>query len=481
MLRLSRRQIVEHNAMILERVEQNLEKSGVIAGGAKLIVAVSGGCDSVALLHMLCKLRGSLRVELHVASLDHGLRGAAGQGDLDFVGQLARNWGLPFTLNQVDVPRLSRAWGLGLEAAARRARYDFLAQVARQEDCQCVVVGHHADDQAETVLMNIIRGSGLRGLGGMRLLSPLPDHPQFQLLRPLLTITRAELEQYCQANDLVYRQDESNWDTSFGRNFLRHEIMDRLSRMNPDVVSALNRLAESAAVDEDFVASQLENLAEVALSSWDEGCSISRPLFLTAHPALQRRLLRRVFCQLAAGGESLSHELSLDLVAFCQSARTGARRDIGAALELRIVYDEIRIQRKGSQEPRGDYRLIPAEMDCVLRAEKPLKTGGLSIRVCAEAGDCDTGVALVLPAGCELRLRTRRAGDRFKPKGMGGRSRKLKDWMIDQKIPRRLRDQIPLLCAGGEIVAVCLGPAWRLAHLDALPESASSATAVCLD
>ena len=481
MLRLSRRQIVENNAMILERVEQKLEKSGVIAGGAKLIVAVSGGCDSVALLHMLCKLRGSLEVALHVASLDHGLRGAAGQGDLDFVGQLARNWGLRYTLNQVDVPRLSRGWGLGLEAAARHARYDFLAQVARQEDCQCVVVGHHADDQAETVLMNIIRGSGLRGLGGMRLLSPLPDHPQLQLLRPLLTITRAELEHYCQAKDLVYRQDESNWDTSFGRNFLRHEIMDRLSRMNPDVVSALNRLAESAAVDESFVASQLENLAEVALSSWDDGCSISRPLFLKAHPALQRRLLRRAFHLLAAGGESLSHELTLDLVAFCQSDRTGAKRDIGAALELRIVYDDIRIQRKGSQEPRGDYRLIPAEMDCVLRAEKPLMIGGLSIRVCAEAGDCETGVALVLPAGGELRLRTRRAGDRFKPRGMGGRSRKLKDWMIDCKIPRRLRDQIPLLCADGEIVAICLGPAWRLARVDALSGSASSATVVCLD
>jgi len=476
-----RRQFLENYSMIVERVEQNLANSGVIAAGAKLIVAVSGGCDSVALLHMLCKLRGSLEVDLHVASLDHGLRGAAGQGDLDFVGALAEGWGWPHTLGQVDVPRLSRDWGLGFEAAARRARYDFLAQVARQEDSQCVVVGHHADDQAETVLLNIIRGSGLRGLGGMRLLSPLPGHPQLQLLRPLLTVNRAELEQYCQAKDLVYRQDESNWDTSFGRNFLRHEALDMLKRLNPDVASALNRLAESAAVDENFVASQLDNLAEAALSSWEDGCSISRPLFIKAHPALQRRLLRQAFRQLAANDASLSHVLTLDLVAFCQTARTGAKRDIGAALELRIVYDDIRIQRKGSQEPRGDYRLIPADMDCVLRAEKPLKTGGLSIRLCAETGDCETGVALVLPAGCELRLRTRRAGDRFKPRGMGGRSRKLKDWMIDRKIPRRLRDQIPLLCADGEIVAVCLGPAWRLARVDALSGSASSAAVVCLD
>lgn len=480
-LRLNRRQSVEIITMIPERVHQILQQSGAIAGAAKLIVAVSGGCDSVALLHLLCKLRGSFGVDLHVASIDHGLRAEAGQGDLEFVRQLTVKWSLPHSLGQVDVPRLSQAWGMGIEAAARRARYDFLAQVARQEDCQCVVLGHHANDQAETILMNMVRGSGLRGMGGMRLVSPLPYHPQFKLIRPLLTVARAELEQYCKAKNLRYRQDESNRDTRYGRNFLRHEVMRKLSRLNPDVVSALNRLADSAATDEHFIASQLESFAKVALRSWGDGCSISRPLFLEAHPALQRRLLRRSFRQLALEGDSLSHELTLDLVAFCQTARTGASRDIGAALELRIVYDSIRIQRKGSQEPHSDYRLIPADTDRVLRGAKPLEIGELSIGVGGQPRDCESGAALVLPAGCELRLRTRRAGDRFKPKGMGGRSRKLKDWMIDRKIPRRLRDQIPLFCADDAIVAICLGPTWRLGYQDSPPESAHSATVVCLD
>lgn len=481
MLKSSRRQIVEINAMIPEIMQRILVHGGGIGGADRLIVAVSGGCDSVALLHMLCNLRGALSVDLHVASLDHGLRGGAGRGDRDFVGELAQTWGLPHTLGRADVPALAQAWSMGIEAAARRARYDFLAQVAQKEDCRYVVLGHHADDQAETVLMNIVRGSGLRGLSGMRLAAPLPGHPQLTAIRPLLSFTRAHLEQFCKANNLDYRQDESNWDTSYGRNFLRHEVMPMLSRLNPAVASALNRLAESTALDEDFLACQLESLTAVALRNWGAGCSISRLLFQQAHPALQRRLLRRAFDQLAPAGESLTHQLTLALVEFCRTARTGTGRDIGAALELRVIYNEIRIQRKGSPGPGANYRLIPADTDVILAVAERYEIGELSIHVSAKPSDCETGAALRLPAGCELRLRTRRPGDRFKPKGMGGRSRKLKDWMIDRKIPRHIRDQIPLLCADDAIVAICLGPIWHLADLDAFKENARSGTRVCLE
>ena len=468
--------------MLPERALRVLAASEPIAAAEKLVVAVSGGCDSVALLHILVNLRATLAVELHVASLDHGLRGAAGQQDLAFVGDLADKWGLPHTLEQADVPQLAETWGMGVEAAARRVRYDFLARVARQECCSCVLTGHHADDQAETVLMNIVRGSGLRGLGGMRLESPLPYHPHIKLIRPLLTFTRAQLEQYCAARKLAWRRDESNWDTGYGRNYLRHEVMDKLARLNPDVVSALTRLADSAQTDEHYVAGQLGSLAKRALRSWDDGCSVSLALFREAHPTLQRRLLRHAFHQLAREGSDLTHERTLDLVAFCLTARAGARRDIGAGLELYLDYSEFRIQRiDGKEPPQHDFRLIPSDTDRVLRAGERLEFGGISLLVRAEPSHCEAGTALVLPAGCELRLRTRRPGDRFKPKGMGGRSRKLKDWMIDRKIPRRIRDRIPLLCADGAIVAICVGAAWRLADSDAPAGTETSTIVLCLD
>ena len=468
--------------MLPGRILKILAESKLVAGADKVIVAVSGGCDSVALLHILLQVRSALKVELHVASLDHGLRASAGHDDAAFVGGLAATWSLPHSLEQVDVAQLAADWGMGIEAAARRARYDFLARVARRAGCSIVVAGHHADDQAETVLLNIVRGSGLRGLGGMRLVSPLPYHPDLQLIRPLLTTAKAELEQYCKVHKLAYRHDETNRDTRYARNFLRHDIMRRLTRLNPDAVGALNRLAEAAATDEQFVDSQLEELATRAVHDWEDGCRINLAHFRQAHPALQRRLLRRAFCRLAGPGATLTHERTLDLVEFCRNARTGASRDIGGALVLRVDYGEIRIQRRGGQEPASaDYRLIPRDTDCLVRPREGLDLGTLSIVVGAAPGDCDQGAVLPLPTGCELRLRTRRAGDRFKPKGMGGRSRKLKDWMIDRKIPQRLRDQIPLLCADGAIVAICLGATWQLAELDAIAGTADATTVVCLE
>ena len=188
--------------MISETVLAAIQQSGALSLTDSLIVAVSGGCDSVALLHILCAIQGRLGVRLHVASVDHGLRGARGQADVAFVRDLAAHLQLPFSAGRVDVPQLARDWGIGIEAAARRARYDFLARLADEQSSRCVAAGHHANDQAETILMHIIRGSGARGLSGMSTLSAMPYHPQIMLLRPLLALARDELEAYCAAHNL---------------------------------------------------------------------------------------------------------------------------------------------------------------------------------------------------------------------------------------------------------------------------------------
>ena len=172
--------------MIADEVLKTIKRQDLLAESQRAIVAVSGGCDSVALLHILLSIRRGLGLDLHVASLDHGIRGAEGQADLNFVRELAAGWDLPVIADQVDVPELAREWGVGFEAAARRARYDFLARAAKQAGSDCVFVGHHADDQAETILMRIVRGSGIRGLRGMRTASPMPFHPEITLIRPLL-------------------------------------------------------------------------------------------------------------------------------------------------------------------------------------------------------------------------------------------------------------------------------------------------------
>ena len=452
--------------MVLEKVRGSLARHAAFVPGEKVIVAVSGGCDSVALLHLLKRSADFIKLDLHVASLNHGLRAEAGQRDLDFVADLATRWGLPHTVGQADIPRRAQEWGVGVEEAARRARYAFLARVAREEGSTCVAVGHHALDQAETIILNIARGSGVSGLRGMDVVAQMPGQPGLRLVRPLLHLTKDDLESYCQRHKLPYRLDESNADISYRRNFVRHQVVGPMLRLNPELLSAFARLAESAAVDDDFVSAQFERAALPLATVSDERWSIRPSDFAALHPALQRRFVREAYQRLSGPGHVLSHALTLDLVAWAQQARTGARRDLSAAIQMRRSYAQLSIERKGVGEAHDDYRLIPAGADEPIVIGTPLMFPGIRLRLSPAEAAGGEDLALWLPPGLELRLRARRPGDRFKPKGMGGRSRKLKDWMIDRKIPRAIRDQIPLLCANGEIIAICLGDSLRLAHSD---------------
>ena len=417
----------------------------------------------MALLHVLDRLQDELGIDLHVASLDHGIRAEAGQQDLDFVACLATRWKIPFTVDQADVPRLAREWGIGVEEAARRARYAFLARVARANGSKCVATGHHALDQAETLLMNIVRGSGTRGLGGMQVVSEMPDHQGIRLVRPLLRISKDQLVAYCLRHKLPFRNDASNDDIGYRRNFVRHEVISRLQSLNPNLLDAIDRLSESATVDEDFLASHFDEAVMPILTVSPERWSIGKDDFVALHPALQRRLAQRAVGEMSGESAVLSHALTLDLIAWAQGASTGDRRDISAVTQMRMDYGEVHIERKDAQGAYETYRLIPADTDWPILAGSPLHFHGLTVCLSTERLSRKGGESLQLPQSLELRLRTRRPGDRFKPKGMGGRSRKFKDWMIDRKIPRDIRSRIPVVCADGAVIAICVGATWHLA------------------
>ena len=450
--------------MILEAVLNTLRRHAAFTVGDLVIVAVSGGGDSVALLHLLMRLRKALGVKLHVASLNHGLRGDAGKGDLEFVAGLAARWRLPYTGGHADVPRLSSEWGIGIEEAARRARYEFLARVAREQGGACIAVGHHALDQAETIIMNIARGSAFHGLRGMRVVSQLPNQREIRLVRPLLRVSKQELLSYCLQHELSFRVDETNADIRYRRNFVRHEILSRMMQLNPRLLSALGRLSESAAVNEDFISNYFDNAVAPLLSISPGRWHIGGDDFAGLHPAMQRRLLQEANRSVSHAGASLSHALTLDLIDWSQHARVGDRRDISATVQMRASYAGFCIERKEAVCKYDQYRLLPAETDIPLAPDAPYHDHGLTICISPGRGAEAEAVSLRLPANLALRLRTRRPGDRFKPKGMGGHSRKFKHWMIDRKIPREIRDRIPLICADGEIIAICLGDDWHKAH-----------------
>ncbi|MCY4144840.1 MAG: tRNA lysidine(34) synthetase TilS [Chloroflexi bacterium] len=455
-----------------------LRQPGALDDAAGLVVAVSGGADSVALLHALRGLQGQLGIALHVASLDHGLRGEAGARDLAFVAALAAEWRLPCALDAVDVPRLSREWGIGIEAAGRRARYNFLTQVAARLDIDCVAVAHHADDQAETILMHMARGSGLRGLRGMRPASTLPGCPAIRLLRPLLGCSRADIEAYCAQYKLAYCTDVSNSDPRYRRNYIRSEIIPRLQMLNPAAARALQRLSESAAVDDEFIRQQFSEIVEPAASKTPDRWRIGKAAYFSLHAALRRRFLLAAVQKLTEGSAGLMHDLVIELDAWARAARVGACRDVGAGIQLRCDYDALVVEKRGAMPEAGRYRLIPQETNIKLAAGQAVSLGGIRLRVAPEI-EAQRLASLQLSASAELCLRTRRKGEVFKPRGMGGRSRRLKDWMIDRKIPRLLRDQIPLLCADEAVVAICLADTWHLA--ETAPPAAAPCVIVLLD
>ena len=449
--------------MILDAVSRALIAHDAFAAGELIIVAVSGGGDSVALLHLLDRLKDTLGVELHVASLNHGIRAEAGQEDLEFVARLAKRWRIPYSLDHAEAPRLARKWGIGIEEAARRARYAFLARVAREQGSGCVAVGHHALDQAETILLNIVRGSGARGMRGMRVVGEMPGHADIRLVRPLLSLSKRELEAYCRRHKLPFRHDASNDDIAYRRNYVRHEVISRLQRLNPNLLVAFGRLADSAETDDDFIVAHFEKAVMPKLTVSESRWRIGRDDFAALHPALKRRVLQRAFRELSGATATMSHALTLDLIAWAQAADTSERRDLSAATQMRMGYDEICIERKNAQSACDSYRLIPTDTNAPIEAESPLELHKLFVCLSTGPAARKGGASLQLPYDVELRLRTRRPGDRFKPKGMCGRSRKIKDWMIDRKIPRDIRSRIPMVCVNGEVIAICVGATWHIA------------------
>jgi len=267
----------------------------MVSRGDRVLVAVSGGPDSVALLHVLYNLQDELGLHLEVAHLEHGIRGEEAKDDARFVRELAERLNLPVHIKEVSVPRMrSRAGKGNIEALARRERYGFLAEVARQRNLDKIATAHTQDDQAETVLMWLLRGAGRKGLGGMAPRQPVnfagaESSNGVTIIRPLLGATKEALLDFLKQNGLEYRLDRSNDDTAFLRNWIRFELLPRLKeRLDAGVPSRLAQMAEVLR-DEEML---LNALARQELEGLRANSGLRRDGFLGRPKAMQRRLLR---------------------------------------------------------------------------------------------------------------------------------------------------------------------------------------------
>ena len=458
-------------------------------------MAVSGGPDSLALLDVLAALAPERGWRLHVAHLDHGLR----PGSVDeaaAVAAIAESRGLSATVDARDVAGRAARSGRGIEDTARTVRYSFLAAVAAREGAGVVATGHHADDQAETVLMNVLRGTGLDGLRGM---APAADWPVDaaavaalepaaadalrarglpRLVRPLLGVWRLAIAAHVARRGLAPVHDESNDDPAFLRSRLRHQVIPRLEAINPRLREALVRSAEAVAGDVAFVEAAVVAAWAAGVRALPGGrMAIERAVWDAAHPAIQRRLLRRAFAEL--GGDLRA--LGLAHVEAVRQAINDGRVAAAPVLPggLRVADEDgslvLGAARSAIPPPRLGPEPVPllgaAGADRAAQGDAELALPG-GWTVSATARDRLPGDRLSSPdawhaaldAGAirgELAVRGRRPGDRLQPLGMSGRHRSLQDVLVDLKAPAAERDGWPVV-VDSEGARVLWVPGYRI-------------------
>ena len=395
--------------------------------GDRVICAISGGADSVALLWCLYLLREQLDLKLSAAHLNHGLRGEESDRDEDFVRQLCAGYQIPLTVGRTQV----QAQGRGREDAARRARYTFLESL---DPAAKIATAHTADDNAETVLLHLIRGAGLRGLGGI---APARG----RVIRPMLGVTRQEVEAFLEHWNLPHVEDSSNGQPDFLRNRVRSRIMPLLRQENPRFARSCSETALTLRLDEAFLAQE----AEAALDELWDGGGLDCPGLLALHPALRRRVLAGFLRRCGLLEPEAVHLRQAEALA--RSRRPGAWAAFPGGLLL------------GRQYERLAPRTVPFPLE-----ETPLAVPGVTVAAgwqvrCSflpegekiENTPFTFGIACDTITKCTWVLRSRRAGDALR---LPGGRRSLRRLLMDRKIPAQARDAMPVVAAGDQILGV---------------------------
>jgi len=424
-----------------DRLRRHLQQTDLIPAGSRCLVALSGGGDSVALLLLLLELQTMLDLSVAAAHLDHGLRPDSST-DRDFVKSLCRRLGVPLISSRADIRALARSRNLSIEAAGRKARYRFLRRAALRTGCQMVLTAHTADDQAETVLLRLVSGTGLRGLAGIR------SQRRDGIVRPLLPFTRQELRNWLRETGQPWREDPSNQVADAPRTRIRLLLMPLLKEWNPRILQALGRLARQAREDEACLAGLARPLLRSAQRQ-PGALVLSLPRLRRLEPPVRWRALRRALARLGCRLEARHRDLLEDLLA----GPSGRDLDLPGGRRARRRGQELHLQAVPAVPPKPP---APAALSC---QPGPVELPSWDLRL--EVIHCSDAAP---PAAWEvwldsdlldgpLEVRSRRPGDRFRPAGGAGGTT-LKKFLHALRIPKEERDQVPLLCHRDRVVWV---------------------------
>jgi len=431
---------------IPELVRAIIAKYSMISRGDRVLIGLSGGPDSVCLLNVLASLKDELDIELTAAYIDHGLRPAETPAEIDFCFNLCKGRDIPFTARPIDVRLHAEAKRLNKQEAARQLRYAALEEIAADNSSNLIAIAHNADDQAETLLINLVRGSGPLGLSGI---PPVRG----RIIRPLIEIERKDIAAYLSDKNISFVTDSSNLTNDYLRNRIRHSLIPSLKNMNRDFVSSVLRTT-TIFRDEERYFDILVTKTLMKLISRKSNCRIE--LFLAPMEHMDTAVLRRVLRRAISETRDLKG-LSLDhieeLMQLIKSGKSGDRIYLPNALRAIKAYATLVLTAEAPAR-LGEY-LVHEPGDIALREAGIVLQ--LSIVEPDEAEDvCDRKRIACLDAGklkFPLLIRPRISGDCFYPGGFGKR-KKLQDYFVDEKIPRDERDTVPLLVSGDDIACI---------------------------
>lgn len=441
---------------MLNKIRKTIAAQAMLSQGDHLLVAVSGGPDSVALLRILRLLAGEYGLSLTAAHLNHGLRGEEADAEEAFVRRLSAEMGLACICKKMDILSLRSSKQGSLEDIGRQERYRFLDETADRCGAARIAVGHHRDDQAETVLLHLLRGSGPEGLRGM-----LPVR-EGRIIRPLLEVGRAEILEFLRLEKAAYRTDSSNADPRFLRNRIRNELMPGLvSGYNPRLAEGLCRTAAIIRGEDDYLAGVVRQI----LAGWGvrpgwEKTALPLADFRLLHGALQARLIKGLLEEASEAKNGIGYRHVEAVLNLCRRPRgREALLDLPFGIRVTCGRELIRLSREGGAPIGRRREPLRFEYEVTIPATIPLPEIGATIRLTWAENPGPEGMRArpeiaFMDYDCleaPLTLRNRRPGDRVAPLGLKG-TKKLKDYFIDGLIPRSLRDRIPLLADRRSIV-----------------------------
>jgi len=451
---------------LIKKVHATLVRHAMLNQGDHILVALSGGADSMALLHILHRLATDLALSLSVAHLNHGIRGEAADRDQDFARQAAAALNLPFYTTAVDVPAQARRAGTGLEETARNARHAFLHEVASSCGARRIAVGHHKGDMAEQLLLNLLRGSGLKGLGAM---NPVTKQG---IIRPLMDCSREELTAWLEADGIGHVIDATNSDTAYTRNRIRHALIPMLeASFNPSTVDTLARTAALLRDEEAWVSDMTEgHYSDSLVSEEPNHLTLSTEKLTTLHPAARKRVLRRAAEALCGSTRALTTAHIHSLEGLMDQGGNGRSVDLSQGLRGTLTRDGVHLTVETESLRNKRSPLLVETPPFSYHVESPTP-GAPTNQVIAETGDqlvfrwsrapevpVDSRDALRVFLAPEavtfpLTIRNTRPGDRFRPEGGSG-GRKLGRFLADCNIEGPKRSEIPLIVSKEKILWV---------------------------